>query len=332
MTYRIQASAPRARQAQGTASFSGSLRTEEFWSHATAPVALVVLTIGFTIATPRFITWGNLTGMLSDAAIPAILALGSTFAVALAGIDLSLAANLALSSVVMGAAYQAGWPLWLSALTAIGTGLAVGAVNGVFIGRVRIPDFIVTLGSLSLLMGLSLILSNGTPVTMEIPSLTAISTDSFLGIRYDFILVIAMAIILHVILFNTRFGTHLLAVGDNREAARAMGLRVARVKLAGYMICGLMGGIGAVFLISYVGASTPTTNTNYLLNAIAAVVLGGVSLFGGKATIIGPILGAVLLTFLQDGLTMLGVSDYYSPFVIGIVVIAAATLMRGRTS
>lgn len=330
MTYQVQAGTPRGRQAQGTPSFSGSLRTEEFWSHATAPVALVVLTISFTIATPRFITWANLTGMLSDATIPVILALGSTFAVALAGIDLSLAANVALSSVVMGVAYKAGWPLWLAALTAIVTGLAVGAVNGVFIGRVRIPDFIVTLGSLSLLMGLSLILSNGTPVSMEVPALTAISNDAFLGIRYNFILVIMMAIILHVIMFNTRFGTHLLAAGDNQEAARAMGLRVARIKLAGYMICGLMGGIGAVFLVSYVGASTPTTNTNYLLNAIAAVVLGGVSLFGGKATISGPLLGAVLLTFLQDGLTMLGVSDYYSPFVIGIVVIAAATLMRGR--
>jgi ribose/xylose/arabinose/galactoside ABC-type transport system permease subunit len=330
MTYQVQDRAQGGRQAQGTASFGGTLRTEEFWSHATAPVALVVLTIGFTIATPRFITWANLTGMLSDAAIPVILALGSTFAVALAGIDLSLAANVALSSVVMGAAYQAGWPLWIAALTAIATGLAVGAVNGIFIGRVRIPDFIVTLGTLSLLMGLSLILSNGTPVTMEVSALTAISTGALLGIHYDFILVIMMAVILHVIMFNTRFGTHLLAVGDNKEAARAMGLRVPRIKLAGYMICGLMGGIGAVFLVSYVGASSPPTNTNYLLNAIAAVVLGGVSLFGGKATIAGPILGAVLLTFLQDGLTMLGVSDYYSPFVIGIVVIAAATLMRGR--
>jgi ribose/xylose/arabinose/galactoside ABC-type transport system permease subunit len=330
MTSQVRAGTLRAKEAQGTRSFSRVLRTEEFWSYATAPVALIVLIIGFTIATPRFITWTNLTGMLGDAAIPVILALGSTFAVALAGIDLSLAANVALGTVVMGAVYQAGWPLWLAALTAILTGLAVGAVNGFFVGRVRIPDFIVTLGSLSLLMGLSLILSNGTPVVMQVPALTAISTNAFLGIRYDFILVIVMALILHVVMFNTRFGTHLLAVGDNKEAARAMGLRVPRIRLAGYMICGLMGGLGAVFLASYVGASTPPTNTNYLLNAIAAVVLGGVSLFGGKATIVGPVLGAVLLTFLQDGLTMLGVSDYYSPFVIGIVVIAAATLMRGR--
>ena len=103
-----------------------------------------------------------------------------------------------------------------------------------------------------------------------------------------------------------------------------------RVKLAGYMICGAMGGFGAIMLTSYIGSSQPATNTDYLLKAIAAVVLGGVSLFGGRATIVGPVIGAVLLTFLQSGLTLLGVSAFYSPLVIGIVVIAAATLMRGR--
>ena len=135
---------------------------------------------------------------------------------------------------------------------------------------------------------------------------------------------------LHIVLFHTRFGTHLLAVGDNPDAAKAMGLKVPRIKLAGYMICGAMGGLGAVLLTSYIGSSQPATNTDYLLKAIAAVVLGGVSLFGGRATIYGPVIGAILLTFLQSGLTLLGVSAFYSPLVIGIVVIAAATLMRGR--
>jgi ribose/xylose/arabinose/galactoside ABC-type transport system permease subunit len=250
--------------------------------------------------------------------------------VTLAGIDLSLAATVALGSVTMGLAYQAGWPLLLCCLVAMLTGVGVGAFNGAFIGWVRIPDFIVTLGTLSLVMGLALIISTGAPVQIGEPALTFVSTQSFFGIRYNILLATGIAMILHVLLFNTRFGTHLLAVGDNKEAAKAMGLNVARIKLTGYIICGMMGGISAVLLTSYIGSSQPAANTDYLLKAIAAVVLGGVSLFGGRATIIGPVLGAILLTFLQSGLTLLGVSAFYSPLVIGIVVIAAATLMRGR--
>lgn len=306
------------------------LGNEEIWIKATAPVALLVLIVVFSIANPRFLSWASVTSMLADSTIPIVLALGATFAVTLAGIDLSLAATVALGSVTMATAYQAGWPLWLCCLVAICTGLMVGLLNGTFIGVVRIPDFIVTLGSLSLVMGLGLIISQGKPVQIPESALTAVSVQSVGGIRLNFLIAIGIAIVLHIVLFHTRFGTHLLAVGGNPEAATAMGLKVPRIKIAGYAICGVMGGVSAVLLTSYIGSSQPATNTDYLLKAIAAVVLGGVSLFGGRATIFGPVIGATLLTFLQSGLTLLGVSAFYSPLVIGIVVIAAATLMRGR--
>lgn len=306
------------------------LGNEEVWTKLTAPVALLVLVIVFGAINPRFLSWPSISSMLADSTIPIVLALGATFAVSLAGIDLSLAATVALGSVTMATAYQAGMPLIVCCGVALLTGLAVGALNGTFIGWGRIPDFIVTLGSLSVVMGLSLIVSQGKPVQIPERALTAISTTSFGGIRLNFLIAIAIAIVLHIVLFRTRFGTHLLAVGDNSDAAKAMGLKVSRIKLAGYMICGAMGGVGAIMLTSYIGSSQPATNTDYLLKAIAAVVLGGVSLFGGRATIYGPVIGAILLTFLQSGLTLLGVSAFYSPLVIGIVVIAAATLMRGR--
>jgi ribose transport system permease protein len=304
--------------------------SEEIWLKLAAPSALIVLTIVFTALNPRFLSWPSVSTMLADSTIPIVLALGATFAVSLAGIDLSLAATVALGSVTMATAYQAGLPLIVCCLIALMTGLAVGAINGTFIGWVRIPDFIVTLGSLSVVMGLSLIISQGKPVQIGERALTAISTMSVAGFRVNFLIAIGLAIVLHIVLFHSRFGTHLLAVGDNADAAKAMGLKVPRIKLAGYMICGAMGGIGAILLTSYIGSSQPATNTDYLLKAIAAVVLGGVSLFGGRATIYGPVIGAILLTFLQSGLTLLGVSAFYSPLVIGVVVIAAATLMRGR--
>jgi ribose/xylose/arabinose/galactoside ABC-type transport system permease subunit len=307
-----------------------ALGSEEIWMKLAAPVALVLLSIVFGLLNPVFLSWPSISAMLADSTIPILLALGATFAVSLAGIDLSLAATVALGSVTMATAYQSGMPLLGCCAIALMTGLAVGAVNGTFIGWVRIPDFIVTLGSLSVVMGLSLIISQGKPVPIPDQSLIALSTTNFAGFRVNFLIAIALAIVLHIVLFHSRFGTHLLATGDNPDAAKAMGLKVPRIKLAGYMVCGGMAGLAAIMLTSYIGSSQPATNTDYLLKAIAAVVLGGVSLFGGRATIYGPVIGAILLTFLQSGLTLLGVSAFYSPLVIGIVVIAAATLMRGR--
>ncbi|SDO35944.1 ribose transport system permease protein [Nakamurella panacisegetis] len=306
------------------------LGNEDLWTRATAPIALVVLMVVFSILNPRFLSWPSVTSMLADSTIPIVLALGATFAVTLAGIDLSLASTVALGSVTMGVAYNAGLPMWFCAFVALLTGVVVGAFNGAVIGWGRIPDFIVTLGTMSLVMGVGLITSQGKPVQMPDASLSFVSVHGIGGIRYNFLIAIALGIVLHVVLFHTRFGMHLLAVGDNTDASKAMALRVPRVKLAGYVICGAMGGVGAILLTSYIGSSQPATNTDYLLKAIAAVVLGGVSLFGGRATMIGPILGAILLTFLQSGLTLLGVSAFYSPLVIGIVVIAAALLMRGH--
>jgi len=306
------------------------LRTEEFWTKITAPAALVMLCVVFTAVTPNFFTRSNIDGVLADSSLPVLLALGSTFVIALAGIDLSLASTVALSSVVVGRLFSGGLSLPWCCLAGVATGLAVGLVNGFFVGWVRIPDFIVTLGSLSFVMGLGLIFSHGKPVQIDSDFFAQISTNSLWVFRYNFLIALGFAVVLHVVLFRTRTGTHLLATGNDAEAARAMGIRVARVKLFGYALSGLMAGCTAVMLIAYVGASQPATNTDYLLKAIAAVVLGGVSLFGGRATIWGPVVGAVLLTALDDSLTLVGFSAFYEPVAVGIVVVAAATLMRGR--
>jgi ribose/xylose/arabinose/galactoside ABC-type transport system permease subunit len=296
----------------------------------TAPLALLVVCVTFTVLSPHFLTSGNVNGMLSDASLPIMLAIGSTFVIAIGGIDLSLAATVALSSVILGLAYQHGWPLALDCALCVVTGVAVGVVNGFVVGWIRIPDFIVTLGSLSFVMGIGLVLSGGKPVEITSKFFTDLSTNSIWIFRYDLIFAVVVAAGLHFVLFHTPFGTHLLATGGNLGAARAMGIRVARVKLACYVVCGAMGGLMAVMLTAYVGAAEPATNTDYLLQAIAAVVLGGVSLFGGRASIIGPVLGAVLLTVLSDGLTLLGVSAFYEPIVVGVVVVAAATVMRSK--
>ena len=291
-----------------------------------APIALVVLAIVFQALNPTFLSLGNLTSMLTSSAILIVLAIGQTFVVATAGIDLSIASAMTLAAVVFGIVFDAG--LLAAVVAAVVTGLLVGLVNGLIIARGRITDFIVTLGMLSAASGAALIFADGKPKTIISPPLLKLSTGTVWIFGYSFLIAIALAVLAHVVLFHTRFGTYVLATGGNSEAAAATGVSTARIKIAVYVIAGLTAGIAAILLVARVGAAEPASNTSFLLNSVAAVVLGGVSLFGGRATIAGPVMGALLLTGLVNGLTLLGVSQFYQPLSVGIVVVAAAFLTR----
>jgi ribose transport system permease protein len=291
-----------------------------------APIALVVLAIVFQALNSTFLSPGNLQSMFAAAAILIVLAVGQTFVVATAGIDLSIASAMTFAAVMFGVMFQYG--LFAAILAAIAAGLAVGLINGLLIARGRITDFIVTLGTLSAASGAALIVADGKPKTIISVPLLKLSTGSVWVFGYAFILAVVLAVIAHVVLFHTRFGTYVLATGGNSEAASATGVSTARIKTAVYVIAGLTAGIAAVLLVARVGAAEPASNTSFLLNSVAAVVLGGVSLFGGRATIVGPVIGALLLTALSNGLTLLGVSQFYQPLSVGIVVVLAAFLTR----
>jgi ribose transport system permease protein len=304
------------------------LRDIGFWAEWAALVGLIVLVIVFQVANPTFLSTGNIESMLVAAAILTILAVGQTFVVATAGIDLSIASTMTFAAVVFGQGYLHHWGLVVSLLAAVAAGTLVGVVNGVIIARGKITDFIVTLGTLSAAAGAALVFSNGKPVTVIDLFLLRLSTGG-LGIFGWFAIIAAVvAVIAHIVLFNTRFGTHVLATGGSPEAATATGISTARIKIAVYTISGLLAGLGAILLVARIGAAEPAANTSFLLNSVAAVVLGGVSLFGGRATILGPVIGALLLTALTNGLTLLGVSQFYQPLAVGIVVVLAALLTR----
>ena len=291
-----------------------------------APITLVLLAIVFQILNPTFLSAGNLESMLTSSAILIVLAIGQTFVVATAGIDLSIASAMTLSAVVFGVVFDAG--LLAAVVAAVLTGLMVGLVNGLLVSRGRITDFIVTLGMLSAASGAALILADGKPKTIISGPLLKLSTGTVWIFGYSFLIAVILAAAAHVVLFHTRFGTHVLATGGNAEAAAATGVSTARIKTAVYVIAGSSAGIAAVLLVARVGAAEPASNTSFLLNSVAAVVLGGVSLFGGRATIAGPVVGALLLTALVNGLTLLGVAQFYQPLSVGIVVVAAAFLTR----
>jgi len=313
---------------QDTEPWTARIRDVGFWADWAAVIGLVVLVAVFGVLNPTFLSIGNIESMLVAAAILIVLAVGQTFVVATAGIDLSIASTMTLAAVVFGQGFLHGWGVPLSALAAIVAGGLVGLINGVLIARGRITDFIVTLGTLSAASGAALILADGKPVTVINGFMLRLSTNGIGILGWSFIIAAVVAVLAHVVLFHTRFGTHVFATGGQPEAARAMGISTQRVKIGVYMISGVLAGLGAILLVARIGAAEPAANTAFLLNSVAAVVLGGVSLFGGRGNIVGPVVGALLLTALVNGLTLLGVSQFYQPLSVGIVVVLAALLTR----
>lgn len=304
------------------------LAQPSFWVEWASVIGLVVLVAIFTALDPRFLSAGNIKAMLLASAILTILAVGQAFVILTSGIDLSIASTMTFAAVAFGMAMTSGKGLFLSCLVAVAAGAAVGLVNGFLIAKGGITDFIVTLGALSAASGLALILSDGRPITVISAPLFKLSAGGFGMIPYTFLIAMAVAVLAHLILFSTRFGTHVLATGGSVDAAQATGVRTARIKMAVYLIAGLLAGLAAILLVARVGSAEPAANTTFLLNSVAAVVLGGVSLFGGKGSIKGPVFGALLLTALANGLTLLGVSQFYQPLAVGIVVVGAAFLTR----
>ncbi|WP_256840554.1 ABC transporter permease [Ornithinimicrobium faecis] len=306
----------------------GLLRRPTFWVEWAAVVGLVLLVVLFTALDSTFLSMGNIRGMLLASAILTILVVGQAFVILTAGIDLSVASVMTFGAVMFGLSMTHGYGLLLSCLVALAAGAAFGLVNGVLVAKGRITDFIVTLGALSAASGVALILSDGRPVTVISAPLFDLSSGSVGPVPYTFIIALVIAVLAHVVLFKTKFGTHVLATGGSVEAAQATGIRTTRIKIAVYAISGSLAGVAAILLVARVGAAEPAANMTFLLNSVAAVVLGGVSLFGGKGSIRGPVFGAMLLTALSNGLTLLGVSQFYQPLAVGVVVVGAAFLTR----
>jgi ribose transport system permease protein len=303
-------------------------RDPAFWSNNAVVFGLIVVIVVFAIMSPSFFTAGNISDLLVSAAILVVLAIGQQFAIVVAGIDLSIGSNLPWAAALLGFGVTHGWSLPLSIILAIVGGTAVGVINGVVVTKLRINDFIVTLGTFGVMNGLALLLTDANSVPVNSGFLQGLALNSLGPIRYFWLVALAVAVLAFVVLFKTKFGTHLLATGGNRDAARSMGIKVDRVRIAAYTISGLLVGLAAVLLVARTGTADPSLQTDQLLSSIAAVVLGGSSLFGGRASIVGTVAGALLLTVLINGFTLLNISQYYQPIAVGLVVLMSAVLSR----
>lgn len=292
-------------------------------------IAFLGICVLLSLTTPYFFTPQNILIILRQVSINGILAIGVTFVIIAGGIDLSLGSVLALTGVVAASfAHPGTYPLIVPVLLGIGVGILVGAVNGLTITVGRVAPFIVTLGMMTIARGLALVWSNGRPVTNLSPAFNDIGGGDLLYIPVPILLFVLVIIISAVILKYTRTGRYIYAVGGNENAARASGIRINRVKLFAYIICGGLAGLAGIVLAARITTGQPNAGIAYELDAIAAVVIGGTSLMGGRGSIAGTVIGVLIIGVINNGLDLLNVTSYYQQIIKGVIIISAVLLDR----
>ncbi len=286
-------------------------------------LTLAALFVALWMASPTFLTERNLSAVVRQTAVINVMALGMTLVIITGGIDLSVGAILAMGGLFGTMAMEHGQPIWIGVGIGIATGALCGFLNGFLITRLKIAPFIVTLGTLGIFRGVTLIVSNGLPVHQLPKSFSLLGEGSLLGVPFVLWVLIAAAITVHVILEHTKLGRYTFAIGSNVEAAYYAGVPVAFHTTAVYAIGGLLTGLAGMIEASRLMSGQPTAGQGYELQAIAAVVIGGGSLRGGEGSMTGTLIGAFIMGLLSNGADLLGISPYLQQAIIGAVIIAA---------
>lgn len=291
-----------------------------------AVLGLLVLVI--TLFHPDFLSSASITSILRQAGIIAIVAFGMVFLVTMRDFDLSVGATFAVTIVVATLLIRDGWNPWLAAGVGILVGAALGALNGVLTELLQIPAIVLTLGTLSVYAGLALILAKGKSLGIDDNTTGFFSTvgGDLFGLPVSVWVMFAAGIALTIVYRLTRFGVMVRAIGANPPAARFSGIPVSRIRIEVLMLIGAMAGIAGALTLAFFGAADPTQGRSYELSVIAAVVIGGTPLSGGRGTILGALIGALIIQVIQSGLVFFGVRDYATTFATGALIVAALAL------
>jgi len=286
-------------------------------------LGLVGLCVALSLLTPHFLSVSNLLNVMEQTTINAVIALGMTVVILTAGIDLSVGSLVALAGVVLASALQAGAPMPVAAAAGVLVGAACGLVNGGLVTLGRLPPFIATLGMMSVARGAALVYTEGRPISGFDAGFRVLSTGRVLGIPLPVLLTVVVYVAGHLLLTRTRFGRYVYAIGGNEEATRLSGVPVRFHKTMVYVLSGAASGLAAVLLTARLNSAQPIAGIMYELDAIAATVIGGTSLMGGSGTLLGTLIGALIMGVLRNGLNLLGVSSFLQQIVIGAVIIVA---------
>ncbi|MCP1384882.1 ABC transporter permease [Runella salmonicolor] len=290
-------------------------------------IAFVVICLILSLITPKFLTVSNWTIIVTQVSINALLAFGVTFVIITGGIDLSLGSMVAVTGIVASLlAHPDDYPVIVPVLAGLLAGVFMGAFNGTIITKSKVPPFIVTLGTMTIGRGLALILSKGRPVSNLSDSFNFIGGGSILGVPFPIIVLIVAFVVCSVVLKKTILGRYIYAVGGNEQAAKASGIRVNKVKMAVYTICGGLAALAGILLTSRITTGQPNAGAGFELDAIAAAIIGGTSTSGGTGTMTGTLIGALLIGVISNGLDLLNVTSYYQQVVMGAIIIGAVVL------
>ncbi|MFA7461136.1 MAG: ribose ABC transporter permease [Trueperaceae bacterium] len=292
-------------------------------------LALVVMVIVLATISDRFLTTSNIINVLRQISVNAIIAFGMTVVIIGAGIDLSVGSLLALVGVIAAILVTTtGIPVWLVLILAVAIGTALGAINGAFVGYAGVAPFIVTLAGLTIFRGATLVATDGRPVSGLPPVFTTIGYGTFLGVPLPIWIMLGVLLLTYVLLRHTALGRAVYAVGGNPEAARLSGIPVRKVLTFTYAFSGFAVAIAAIVLTGRLNSAQPTAGAAFELDAIAAVVVGGTSLAGGRGGVWGTLVGALIIGVINNGMNLMNVSSFYQQIVKGGVILAALLIDR----
>ncbi|APO74505.1 ribose ABC transporter permease protein [Rhizobium etli 8C-3] len=296
-------------------------------------IGLILIMAVFAVLVPGFISERNLINILQQSSINACLALGMTLVIISGGIDLSVGPTAAIAAVISASLMVAGFPIPIAIAAGLAIGVVCGLVNGFLVAYVGLQPFIVTLGTLSTYRAIALIYTGGNPVLGIPQGFRSIFNGSVAGIPNSVAIVAVVAVLAWVLLKKTPIGEYLLAVGGNEEASYVAGVPIALTKVTAYVISGTLAALASLILIGRLGAAEPILGNLWELDAIAAAAIGGASLMGGKGSVIGTILGAIILGAMRNGLTLMNVQAFYQLLATGLIILVAMMidrLTRGR--
>jgi ribose transport system permease protein len=321
-------------QPTGVDAVSTSLkdRLQQFLAFA----SLIAIFLFFSIASSNFLNYTNVTAILFSTVVIGTLALGTTFVIITGGIDLSIGTGMALCGVISGVLIvKTGVPILIGVIGTVLFGGLIGLINGFNVSVLRLPPFIATLAMMLIAQGLALVISNSTPIYFtNAPGYTSISTGHLFGVNFpNAVLVLAVATVVSAVVLNkTVLGRYTYSIGSNEEATALSGINTRRWKIVIYTLAGLFTGLAGVMISARLASAQPGTGLGYELQAIAAVVIGGTSLSGGKGSIVGTIIGALIISVLNNGLQIMSIPQEWQNVILGVVILVAvyADMARKR--
>jgi putative xylitol transport system permease protein len=312
-------------QISQTRSFAAKQSIMRFINSFSIVIVFVAISIFFTFANQYFLSWDNWLNLLRQSSINGILAIGVTFVILVKGIDLSVGSVMALAGMIAAGLVTTKNEhfVLLAILAGLGVGAVLGLFNGFIVAKIKVPPFVATLGMLSMARGMTLIVSEGRPTANLSPSFRWLGGGNVLGLPVPILILFFVFAIAWVVLTYTTFGRYIYAVGGNEKAARTSGVSTQIVIASTYVISGLLAGLAGLVLASRTTAALPQAGMGYELDAIAAVVIGGTSLAGGRGSLVGTLFGALIIGTINNGMDLMAVSSYYQQLLKGAIIVVA---------